>query len=168
MTTQTTTITGQTQQGRLRWAAGALAALALATCIATWQMRGREGAEPAASVPATREASGSATVVAGGQSPTVYVVVASADDVPAARARLVDLNRLREANGAPALDTTIVVAESDAAAARLQLAVSGLASIRAAEGLPPIQLIDQRAVGALVWAPAMTSGCDLDTRTAAC
>lgn len=145
MTTQSTSIsTGQTRQGRSRWAVGALAALTLAVGVTIWQMRGQETADPVASVPATQEQSTSATAPTAAQPTTVYLIVATADDVPGVRARLVELNRLRESNGASALDGAILVTETDAAVAQLERTITGLAGIREAEGLPPIQIIDQR------------------------
>src|SRR5687767_9234362 len=89
MTTQSTSIiTGQSQRGRLRWALGALAALTLAAGVAAWQTRGREATGPTVSVPTTRGDTTGATVVAGGEPAAAYVLVETADDVPAARARL--------------------------------------------------------------------------------
>jgi hypothetical protein len=108
------------------------------------------------------------TVVAG-RVTTPYFVVETAGHADVERTRLVDLNRLREANGVAPLEATMVVAETDDVVEHLRMLTTGLTRMREAEGLPPIRLVDLRtATTATLASTSATGSCGLVVQPTAC
>ncbi len=79
-----------------------------------------------------------------------------------------EANRVAAQFGTPPFNAQVVLAATAEEAVAAIWANADLNAYRAAMGLPPIQLIDQRTGGAMAWTPTTTSGCGLDSQAPAC
>ena len=158
ITSATPTATTQRRKAVIRAACGAAVALAVAAGIGTWQLR--EHHRPAATVTRQQETGtanqtpGRGMVIAGTsysssapviQVPAYHVLVSSRAQAVAERDRLVQLNRLREANGERPLAAVVSVVDSDDEAAQIRRATVAVNAVRDSEGLARIEVIDQRS-----------------------